>query len=231
MPTDTFNITVGGQDGSGSLSGATYPGGVTSFSANDGNGTIYANRGYNGAGTYFVDNALMYFNTSTLPDDATVTAAELEVNVIAFVNTNNLDVVGEYFAYDGSPTIASDITLNESSTAIGGIAIASIGTGTEIFALQNLSSISKTGNTGLRLKVTKRAGDAAPTGFNYIGIAEFEHATLPQAILRVTYTTTPTAGQTLVPDADITTTGWTTSPLWSKLADSSDVTIVTATAS
>lgn len=33
------------------------------------------------------------------------------------------------------------------------------------------------------------------------------------------------------PDADVTTTGWTTTPLWSKVNDSSDATIITATAS
>jgi hypothetical protein len=35
--------------------------------------------------------------------------------------------------------------------------------------------------------------------------------------------------QAFLPDADITTTGWTSTPLWSKLNDSSDATVVTAT--
>lgn len=37
--------------------------------------------------------------------------------------------------------------------------------------------------------------------------------------------------QTILPDADTTTTGWTTTPLWSKVNDSSDSTLITATAS
>lgn len=37
--------------------------------------------------------------------------------------------------------------------------------------------------------------------------------------------------QTLLPDADVTTTGWTTAPLYSKLNDGTDATIITATAS
>jgi hypothetical protein len=37
--------------------------------------------------------------------------------------------------------------------------------------------------------------------------------------------------QTILPDADVTTTGWTATPLHSKLADSSDATVITATAS
>jgi len=38
-------------------------------------------------------------------------------------------------------------------------------------------------------------------------------------------------GQTLLPDADVAAGGWTTSPLFSKVNDSSDATIITATAS
>ncbi len=37
-------------------------------------------------------------------------------------------------------------------------------------------------------------------------------------------------GQVVLPDADVTTTGWTTAPLFSKVNDSSDATVVTATA-
>ena len=37
-------------------------------------------------------------------------------------------------------------------------------------------------------------------------------------------------GQTLLPDADVVTTGWTTTPLFSKLNDSTDATVITATA-
>jgi len=39
------------------------------------------------------------------------------------------------------------------------------------------------------------------------------------------------SGQTLLPDADVAAGGWTTSPLFSKVNDSSDATIITATAS
>jgi hypothetical protein len=44
--------------------------------------------------------------------------------------------------------------------------------------------------------------------------------------------TTPPTVQTLRPDADTTTTGWTTTPLWSKIEETSaDGTVITATAS
>jgi hypothetical protein len=38
------------------------------------------------------------------------------------------------------------------------------------------------------------------------------------------------SGQELLPDADVTTTGWTTAPLFSKVNDASDATFITATA-
>lgn len=41
----------------------------------------------------------------------------------------------------------------------------------------------------------------------------------------------PASAQTLLPDADVTTTGWATAPLFSKLNDGSDATVITATAS
>ena len=41
---------------------------------------------------------------------------------------------------------------------------------------------------------------------------------------------TLTTGQILLPDADIATTGWATAPLFSKVNDSSDATVITATA-
>jgi hypothetical protein len=37
--------------------------------------------------------------------------------------------------------------------------------------------------------------------------------------------------QTILPDADLATTGWSTAPLFSKVNDSSDATVITATAS
>lgn len=41
----------------------------------------------------------------------------------------------------------------------------------------------------------------------------------------------PASGQVILPDADIATTGWSTAPLYSKINDSSDSTVITATAS
>jgi hypothetical protein len=42
---------------------------------------------------------------------------------------------------------------------------------------------------------------------------------------------TASAGQTILPDADTVTTGWATAPLFSKVNDASDATVITATSS
>lgn len=68
------------------------------------------------------------------------------------------------------------------------------------------------------------AGD--PAGFtNYYGMWKWGSATT-----NADWLGEPAGGQTLLPDADLATTGWATAPLFSKVADSSDATLITATA-
>lgn len=180
MPTSDFTATV---DGAGAFSGGSYP--PASFTNNDGL-DVYTSRQFNGT-TYFIDNGFLTFNTSSLPDTATVTSATLEVFVTEIVNNHALSIVGEYYAWDGS-TAAGDITADEVGGAFSPVTYADVGVGQHIFTLTNVSNISKTGNTSFRLKTTKRASDAAPTALQYMVIASIEHATQPEAILHVTYT-------------------------------------------
>lgn len=80
-----------------------------------------------------------------------------------------------------------------------------------------------------------------PTGNVKIGAgagldAYFAYCAVYQSALNATqigqhYAALVETGQTLLPDADLAAGGWTTTPLYSKLADSSDATIITATAS
>jgi hypothetical protein len=54
---------------------------------------------------------------------------------------------------------------------------------------------------------------------------------LSQARIQAHYAAATVALDTVLPDADITTTGWSTAPLFSKINDDSDATVITATAS
>lgn len=69
-------------------------------------------------------------------------------------------------------------------------------------------------------------------GFNarvaYLAIYE---TALSGATIAAHYAAATASGQILLPDADLAAGGWTTSPLFSKVNDSSDATVITATAS
>ena len=60
----------------------------------------------------------------------------------------------------------------------------------------------------------------------YTGTGSLYKAGLYAFIVKAAATDLP---QTIRPDADTTTTGWTTTPLWSKISDSSDATVISAT--
>jgi hypothetical protein len=62
--------------------------------------------------------------------------------------------------------------------------------------------------------------------------AASDSTSLQEPSMYVVYTAAGGPAQTVRPDADVTTTGWTTTPLWSKIEETSaDGTVITATAS
>jgi hypothetical protein len=69
--------------------------------------------------------------------------------------------------------------------------------------------------TATAARLTWSDGDALGREFNYMVFGDTADATLQQ----------------FRPDADTTTTGWTATPLFSKINDESDATVITATAS
>jgi hypothetical protein len=52
-----------------------------------------------------------------------------------------------------------------------------------------------------------------------------------RTIIAIAFKDNESTGQTILPDADTVTTGWTTTPLFSKVNDASDATVITATSS
>jgi hypothetical protein len=124
------------------------------------------------------------FDTSAIPDTATVTSATLRLYVTAKANADGRNLVGEWYDAANWPIDASDYTLNSSGSAFTGASIGQIRAGaTNDFSLGGLASVSKTGYTGLRLHVD----GGQPTGDNYVQFASFE-STLPKPQLIVTYT-------------------------------------------
>src|SRR5206468_342520 len=89
----------------------------------------------------------------------------------------------DWYASSNWPIDAGDYVLNGGSTASGGAwALPLVGADTD-FALANLSNISKTSSTGIRMYV----GGGQPTGTNHFSAAALEHTTDPEPRLIVIY--------------------------------------------
>lgn len=185
MPTDTFPISASANDKYVFVSAAAYPpsGTPTHQSAAT---SIYAQRDLS-APNYFITNAEMKWDTSSLPDNAIPSSALLRVYVVSKSNADSLSATLDWYIFNGS---AADYSAAPLTTAHAGTALSAIGTSaTYDFALTNLSNISVAGFTGLRMHIAQRASDAAPTGANNLIMASFDDATLVEPQLIVTYTT------------------------------------------
>jgi hypothetical protein len=83
------------------------------------------------------------------------------------------------------------------------------------------------GRAGVHIATLTIASSATTeTTWSYTGTADQVYA----AVGVFTKVVEGTPPQEIRPDADVTTTGWTTTPLHSKVSDESDATNITATA-
>lgn len=163
-----------------------YPPSGTTFVQTTGFDEVQVSR-YKTSGTnYQLSVGLLKFDTSSLPDAAVITAATLRVYVTDNESVDSLNLTADW--YLGTVT-TSDYTATPGTDALSGVAITSLTTTSDNdLALTNVAAnISTTGSTGLRLHVSQRAADAAPTGRNEVLIADASHATAPEARLIVTY--------------------------------------------
>jgi hypothetical protein len=189
-----FSVLATGDDGYVECEGATatpwppFSGGggtraaVTNTSSNFGF-TVRKLRG----GFQANSVGLMRFDTSALPDGATITAATLRVQCTGKGSDGRNIAIG-YYDNSNWPIDTADYTEADSPTADAAtVAIASFTAAAELdIALSNPTSISKSGYTGFRWVVD--GGDPGATDYR-IHLAEFDHATTQEPLLIVTYTT------------------------------------------
>ncbi|MBA2641348.1 MAG: hypothetical protein H0U82_00290 [Actinobacteria bacterium] len=184
MPTDTFSVLASGDDGRAGASDTVYPPEINLTSDAAGVNVNISKRETFAA--FRTDVGLIRFDTSTLPDAAVVSKATLRLNVISKVDNEARSIVAEWYASSNWPIDTTDYSSTVVTDAHAGTTIASIATGADQdFALQNLSNISLTGYTGLRLHVT--GGAPATDQINELIVALFDHATLAEPRLLVTY--------------------------------------------
>ena len=189
--TVTFGESASGDDGDIRVGGSSYPpSGVPSVST--AGGTLTTGRRFVPWG-YEVFTSLLRFDTSAIPDGATVTSATLRVYVTGKQNADNRGFVGEWYDAANWPIDAADWSLSSSGSALAATPLSGIATSaTDDFSLQNVASVSKTGLTGLRFHVD----GGQPSGDNYVAVSSWDNTSLPKPQLVVTYTTgssSPTA--------------------------------------
>lgn len=182
MPTDTFSIAATADDKEVRRvsSGANeYPpaGTITHISAAAG---IEVAR--TGGGTYTTRNICLKWNTSSLPDTALISAALLRVQIVAKSSDDSRSITCDWYVFDGT---SSDYSTGALTTAHAGTSIASLpSSGSHDFSLISPGTISTTSITGLRMHVS----GGQPTAFNQMIIADYDHSSLAEAQLLVTYT-------------------------------------------
>jgi hypothetical protein len=188
----SFSIAAGGDDGNvmvndmtGSSGGTPAPYPPTGAATSSATGPVVGVRRAGPVfGGYEVRVGLVRFDTSGLPDNATVTGASLKLYVTSAASADGRSLVGEWYPANW-PIGAADYTSGAATTALTGTAIQSLaGNQTNTLALQNLGSVSTTGYTALRLEIS----GGQPTGENSVYFAAFENGSQPGAQLVVTYT-------------------------------------------
>ena len=121
---------------------------------------------------------LLRFDTSSLPDNAVVSSAKLQLHATTKSSTNARSLAAEWYPASSWPIDGTDWSATDAATAHSGTPLSGITVGnTNEFVLQNLSSVSRTGFSALRLHVSGAA--TAPTGPNDLGFAAFDDPPCP----------------------------------------------------
>ena len=183
MAETTFSISASANDGVVALTAAVYPPTGTAV-ATTGNTTIDVRRSLAG-GNYSIEVGVLAFDTSSLPDDAVVSAATLRLWINNINDANGRNFVGEWYDWGGSID-ATDYTATPASTAFSTDITALVDDADNDFALTNpAANVSLSGMTVLRLHVD----GAQPAGLNRVGFGAFDHTVQTEPRLIVTYTT------------------------------------------
>lgn len=185
MTQTIIHIAAATDDGGGYKTGASYP--PTSAYVTEDGVVCYA---YKSNVNNEVDCGYFRFDTSGIPDDATIDSATIEFLVTGIANPDGRNFVGDYYDFGGEASVAADWIADPSSG--GGTLAFSVDIGTltsdtrEPISLQNVSSINKTGYTGIRIGIS----GGQPTGTNQVAVIAYENVANPgeEAILTVNYT-------------------------------------------
>lgn len=182
MPTAAIQISLAADDQMAVGTGPTYPPAYTNHAPTT-DTTLSASRSFEGGTTYVVRSGLMRFDTSQIPDGATVTNARMLAYVTALDTDDARNISAEYYTWDGS---SSD--YNATGALVGPQAfvfgISNYSPGNWAFPLLTSgANINKSGYTSLRWSVS----GGAPSGLNYFVFASSSNVTRAKPLLNVLY--------------------------------------------
>jgi hypothetical protein len=155
------------------------------------------------AGEAAVHVTLMRFDTSSIPDDATISAAVLKLYVISLNDPEAKNVDVEWYTPSAWPPVdASDYSLSVGTTA-GSFALSTFTASTvEDLTLSAPSTVSLSGYTTLRMGIS---GGTPSNADNYIEFASLDNVSLVEPRLEVTYTSPAAAAEFRVVQSNL---GW-----------------------
>lgn len=179
-----FSVAASGDDGRSYGEGDTYPPTVTASPSNGANVSVDKFKAASSP-LYRIAVGLIRFDTASLPDAAVIDSAILRLYLLTLANDDARNFVIEY--YDAGTIGNEDYSSTVVGDAHAGTSISSLTINvTNDFALIGLSGINRTGYTGFRLHIS----GGVPGGsshFNIVDFVAFDHATLVEPRLLVTY--------------------------------------------
>jgi hypothetical protein len=170
-----------------------------------------ASRNYVSSTTTMVVGVLLFrWNTATLPDSSAWPAspflykAELEYYSAGDTNANSINIIADWYDFGGGVVVADDWTaIITNPNACIGHPLVTRGVGSYRIPLINAQqNINRSGYTGLRIGISQRANDVAPTGVNRIQslMHGFNTTTYPSGHVPRLVITYGTTGESLYPD-------------------------------
>jgi hypothetical protein len=194
MPTVTIPVAAGADDGDVASGGTLneWPPTSGGVSAATGNPNIIARKVRHQTFSFSeVIVGLMKFDTSSIPDNATITSAVLRISPVGKQTSESRTLDLEY--YDPGTIAADDYALNVGTTAASVAAATwqayATGSGTVDIALTNPdTNISKNGVTGLRIGISGGQPASGSVNDTNLSFAALEHASRDEPKLVITYT-------------------------------------------